>query len=67
MGSPKKNSAELDGVPGAISAHYLWGDLTPLFVGFLEGDTIMDCHVSFFGFLSWTLDNVATECGYVFA
>ena len=40
MGSHKKESIKLDGVPGAISAHYLWGNLNPLFGGFLEGDLI---------------------------
>ena len=37
MGSHRKKSTKLDGDPGTISAHYLWGDPIPVFVGFLGG------------------------------
>ena len=43
MGSHRKKSTELDGVPGTISAHYLSGDPIPVFVGFLRGDIVMPC------------------------
>ena len=38
MGSQKKKSTKLDGVPGTLSVHFLWGDPIPVFVGFLRGD-----------------------------
>ena len=32
MGSHRKKSTKLDGVPGTISAHYLWGNPIPVVV-----------------------------------
>ena len=38
MGSHRKKSTKLDGVPGTLSVHFLWGDPIPVFVGSLRGD-----------------------------